>query len=211
MRGFEMGGSPQIALAEALCARLCHEIASPLGTLAGALDVVIEDPAMAGEALPLASEAAGQLALRLRLLRTAWGGECGTLSAGALADLADGLPPRVQVDLAELAGPFEAPLSRIIVNMLLLGAEAMPRGGVVRLSGTATDGLVMVLEGAKAAWPADLREILLDPSQAKLGNPRLVQAPFLAHLAQANGFRLSLLLPAGSAADIPAPLLLSAA
>ncbi len=108
-------------LADTLCAKLCHEMSGPLGTVTGALDMAAEDPQTAAESLQLAQEAASQMVLRLRLLRAAWAGDCGPMDAVDLAALATGLPPRIKVELGGLTGQFTTQAARVLVNMLLLG------------------------------------------------------------------------------------------
>ena len=194
-------------LADALCARVCHDLSGPLGTLTGVLDLAADDPAYLPEAMPLASETATALTQRLRLLRTAWGGPCGSVTAAELVELAAGLPSRVQVDVSQLApGPFGEATSRMLVNLMLLGAEALPRGGVVRLMGEAD--IVVVVDGPAAAWPDTLLAAIADPLDVPLDDPRTVCLPLVAMMARAAGLRLSLLLPPGAAAGVP-PILLS--
>ncbi len=203
--------SPYMVLADSLCARLCHEMSGPLGTLTGALELAVEDPASAPETLQLATEAAAQMVLRVRLLRAAWAGDCGALSVPALADLAAGLPPRIRVELGGLAGEFPAPMARVLINMLLLAIEALPRGGTISLSGAADGDVMLLVSGSPVAWPAGLALALADPLRAPLDDPRGVQGPLVAHLALEAGLRLSLLFAAsGFPAGAP-PLLLSAA
>ncbi len=200
-------------LAEALCARLCHDLASPLGTLMNTLELMAEDPASVAEALPLANEAAQGLAGRVKLLRAAWSGGCGPLDAAGLAALAAGLPPRVTAELGGLRpGEHAGPAARVLVNLLLLGAEALPRGGVVSLSGQPGGDILVAVQGAGAAWPPGLWAALADPS-AGLGavavEPRDVQPCLVALLARAAGLRLSALMPGGSGASPAPPLLLA--
>ncbi len=195
-------------LAEALCARLCHDLAGPLGTLMNTLELMIEDPATTPDALPLASEAALGMARRVRLLRAAWAGDCGPLDAAGLAELAAGLPPRVTAELGGLhPGKHEGPAARVLVNLLLLAAEALPRGGAVSLSGQPGGDILVAVQGASAAWPAALWTALADPAGAAF-EPRDVQPPFVVMLARAAGLRLSALMPAGSASPSAPPLLL---
>ncbi len=197
-----------LALASALCARLCHDLSSPLGSLMGALEVAAESPEAVAEVLPLASETAAEMGQRLRLLRAAWGGADGAMDAAALAALASGLPRRVQVAVDGLApGAFAAPVARVLLNLLLLGAEALPRGGTVMLSGAPDADVLVMVDGPGAAWPPGLTAALAGP--AAPGSPRMVQAPLLAMLARAAGLRLSLLMPGGPSGFGPPPLLLS--
>lgn len=197
-------------LADTLCARLCHDLSGPLGTVTGAVDMAIEDPATASEPLSLAQDAAGQMIARLRLLRAAWAGDCGVLDAAALASLATGLPPRVTVDLERLAGQFPPAQARILVNLLLLATEALPRGGTISLAGTAGGDVMLIAAGAQAAWPTGLSVALADPAAADWSDPRAVQAPLTAQLAKEAGLRLALLFAPGASTGL-APLLLTAA
>ena len=49
----------RLSLSDALCARLCHDLSSPIGTLIGSLDIMAEDPDSVAEALPLARDVVG--------------------------------------------------------------------------------------------------------------------------------------------------------
>lgn len=197
-------------LADTLCARLCHDLSGPLGTVAGAVEMAIEDPAAATEPLSLAQDAAGQMIARLRLMRAAWTGDCGALDAATLAGLAVGLSPRVSVDLDRLAGQFPSAQARILVNLLLLAMDALPRGGTISLAGTAGGDVMLMATGVHAAWPPGLPLALADPAAADWNDPRNVQAPLTAHLAREAGLRLALLFAPGSGTGL-APLLLTAA
>lgn len=210
MGGATENGVSAIRLADALCARLCHDLSSPLGTLMGALEMVADDPAAAEDALPIANETASAMGARLRLLRAAWAGDCGPLSVPQLAELAGGLPPRIRADLAGLhGGPFDGPLSRALLNLLLLGAEALPRGGVVALAGSDQGGIVLTAEGKAAAWPPGLAAALVDPGSVPLDNPREVQPPVTVMLAQAAGRHLSLQGGSTTGTGAPSPLRLA--
>jgi histidine phosphotransferase ChpT len=147
-------------LAEALAARLCHDLGGAVGTLAGTLDLVGEGDT---DLLGLARETAIGLRQRLCLFAAAWGGVASELGAEEIAALLAGAPSagRVTFHLAALApgGTLPAPLVPLALNAALLGAEALPRGGTVLLGGTAEDGLVVSPAGRDAAWPAGLRAL----------------------------------------------------
>ena len=199
-----------MALADALCARLCHDLASPLGTLMGALELASEDPTSLEDALPLANETAAAMGARLKLLRAAWAGDCGPLNVSQLSELASGLPSRVRADLSGLQDePFDGPVSRALINLLLLGAEALPRGGIVALASNDSGGILLTVRGKSAAWPANLAQALLNPRAVSIESPRAVQPPMAVMLAQAAGRRLSMLLTPSLSAEDVAPLLLA--
>lgn len=198
-------------LAGLLAARLTHDISGPLGTTMGALELAQEDPDSAGEALPLAAEAARELRDRLRLLRAAWGAEAGPLGVADLLGLAAGLPQgrRVKIDLSGLPGAavFPPASGRLLLNILLLGAEGLPGGGVMALHGDAERQVVATIAGPRAAWPASLAGCLADETTAweALTGARTLQAPLTALLARTSGLRLSFLM---AAEPEPAPPLI---
>lgn len=196
----------RVHVAELVCARLCHDLGGLLGALTGTLELLTEDDG-ANEAATVAIDTAAMLAARLKLLRAAWAGTPEPLDLRHLAALAAGLANRrVMLDLDGLppAAVFPAAMARLVLNLLLLAADSLPRGGVLRLDGTATD-LIARLNGPGAAWPPGLAGMLADPASAwaALTEPRTLQAPLTALLARHHGLALSLLLPAGAARDAP--------
>jgi histidine phosphotransferase ChpT len=201
-----------VRLAELVCARLCHDLSGLLGSLVGTLELVAE-ASSDKEAAAIATTTATALALRLRLLRAAWGGVPEPLDLPGLTALAQGLAARrVGLDVSGLPATtvFSPPVGRLVLNLLLLAAESLPQGGVLRLDGGAGD-LIARLSGPRAAWPAGLIGMLADADAAweTLGEPRTVQAPLTALLAHHYGLRLSVLLSAGAASTAP-PLRLTA-
>lgn len=205
----EPAAPPSLRLAEALSARLCHDLSSPIGGIGNALEL-IEEPELVAEAIALARDGVVSLTARLQLARAAWCRADAPLDVAAIAHLARSLTERrVRVDLGGLdqQAKFTPLLSRLLLNLLLLAAESLPGGGDARLAGDAEDGIVLTIDGPNAAWPPGLATLLLrqDAAWSAIGDPRALQAPLTAVLAVDAGFRLSLLLGATVAAP---PLLL---
>jgi hypothetical protein len=102
-------------------------------------------------------------------------------------------------------------MGRLVLNLLLLAAESLPQGGVLRLDGGAND-LIARLVGPNAAWPAGLIGMLADGATAQqaLDSPRTVLPPLTALLARHHGLSLTALLPAGPT-PLPPPLRLTTA
>ncbi len=182
-----------LRLAELLVARLTHDLSGLAGVLAGALDLAADDPDPA-EALSIARDASAELAARLRLLRAAWSGDTGPLCAADLAALVPGLggAGRLHVDLSALdAAPFPATLSRLLPNLLLLGAEALPRGGTLRLSGTPAEGVTLAVDGPRLAWPPALADHAAAPASAwTVASPRALQPALVVLLARSASLTL---------------------
>ncbi len=214
-------------LAELMAARLCHDLSGPVGPMAGMLELAREEPAAAAEALAVVSESTDGLVARIRLLRAAWGGDCGAMDIEAMsALLAAGLAhKRVGLAFSGFAGPAPADArlaptpadarlapatARLLLNVLMLGVESLPGGGTVTCARQPDGDIVIRIDGPRAAWPAELALCLADPAAAGrlLQDPRGVQAPFTALLASRPGPLLAMLFAAGPAGAAP-PLLLS--
>lgn len=209
------GSSPSLQLAELLATRLCHELAGVSGSLLGVLELAAEQAGAGNEAVALARETAHELTRRLHLLRAAWGVAASTMDRAQLQELLAGAPVgrRVQIDLSGLdkEASFPPHIARLLLNLALLGAESLCGEGRAALQGSPELGIVTTIEGPRAAWPAALAEMLIDPCSAwrNLEGPRQVQAPLTALLAQASGLHLCFLLPASEAAGKkPSPLFL---
>jgi histidine phosphotransferase ChpT len=198
-----------LRLAALLAARLCHEVGGPVGTLAGAIEIARSEPASAAEALDIATLAAGGLAARVRLLRAAWAGAAEETDVGGLRALCAGLPRQVHVDFDGLpdAHSFSAAAVDMLLNVLLLAAESLPKGGVVIVGEAGPETVMVVPQGQNAAWPPGLAAWMADPLTAwravANATPRRLQGPLTALMAHAAGARLSFALAAGAEAAPP--------
>lgn len=148
-------GLDPLLLAGTLCARVCHDLSGSLGALTGTLEMAAEDGDR--EALRLSVALAQELSARLRLVRAAWGS--GT-DLPALETLLPGLPgvERLNVDLAGFATTDDE-MRRLALNLLVVAAAGLPRGGAIRLAGTDAF-FTLEIEGLRAAWPEALRACL---------------------------------------------------
>lgn len=202
-----------LLLAELLATRLCHDISSPLNTVAGALEEVGGSARHQNEALTLAQDAAEVLTRRLVLLRAAWGGVADPIDAEGLTRMASGLPGRpVTLDLSGVApgAAFAPPMARLLLNVLLLAAEGLPRGGRVAIASPAEGEAVVVIDGLRAAWPAALVEAIANPEsvagQISEATPRSLQGPMTVLIAAQAGMFLSFLM--GAQAESAPPLMI---
>lgn len=186
-------------LAQAVCTRLCHDLGGATGALAGALELL---EGAGEEAAELARDAARILDRRLRFWRAAAGG-AGELDPAALAQLAEGLTlgRRAAVDLTGLEPGLTLPpaMTQPLLLAMLTGAEAMPRGGTLRVAGSPATGLTVWPDGPGAAWPPGLAALIA--GEPPVVTPRGVALPLLAAAAAAGRVRLELLMP-GSGSGI---------
>lgn len=133
-------------LAAMLCSRVCHDLINPIGAIGNGLEV-LSDPAqteMAEGARDLISSAAKQSRAKLEFARLAYGA-----SSTSGTDIDTRECERVarllfEIEKAEL--DWQVPLillpkhkAKLFMNMLLIAAGSVPRGGLVtaKISGDA--------------------------------------------------------------------------
>lgn len=152
-------------LAAMLCSRLCHDLISPIGAVNNGIEVLSEedDEAMRAQALDLVSYSAGEAVRRLQFYRLAFGSSGGRSSSLALGDarkVTQGLlsSGRITLDWPDTGFGQDAELNRtalrLLLNLVLVGVEALARGGTigVRFEGTgAAADLVVTAQGDRAA------------------------------------------------------------
>lgn len=196
----------EIRLARLIGLRLCHDLGGVVGTIGNALDMM---EGQGSEAAVLAQDAAEVLRHRLVLWRALLGGQ-GEATLGAALALLDGQLSggRSKADAAALDPclPLPDSLVPVLLAAMLVGGDALPRGGRVRLGGDARREFVVWPEGQRAAWPASLVRALAGGPLPEDPIGRDVMVVWLCAVAGAAGVRLSLALPPGEAAG---PLLLA--
>ncbi len=190
----------QLALAQAVCTRLCHDLGGPAGALSGALEMMGEP---GDDAAEVAVDAARIIDRRLRFWRAAVGGPGGNLDSATLGQLAEGLTlgRRAVVDLSALPPGMliEPGQAQPLLLAMLVGVEAMPRGGTLRVAQAPGGGFAVLPDGPGASWPPGLTDLLAGQPPAPA--PRAVALPLLAATAAAAGLRLSLLPAAQGGPD----------
>jgi histidine phosphotransferase ChpT len=189
-----------LQLAELLSAKFSHDLSGLLGSLTGVLELAGDAaPGSADDEVALATETASVLLLRLKLLREAWGGVDEPMDLATLAARKRGTvgEHRLELDLRGFAAGtvFPAPMARMVLNVLLLAGDSLPRGGMLALSGDAANRVVAEITGPGAAWPAGFCRGIADATQAwaALDGPRDLQGPLTVLIAGAIGMQLSLM------------------
>jgi histidine phosphotransferase ChpT len=190
---------------ELLCARLCHELISPIGAINNGVELLDEDdPDFVKEALGLIGQSAKRAGQRLQFYRFAYGfaGErAAAVDAGGLAQgLLEGGKVKCRWDEA---GALEVGWQRLACNLLVIATELLPRGGSVQVM-PAGRGVDLVTEGEGINASEDLKAILADGLAVDALTARTIHAFFTMRLAQKLGARLALALPAPGRAVLSA-------
>jgi histidine phosphotransferase ChpT len=133
-------------LAAMLCSRVCHDLINPIGAIGNGLEV-LADPSqtdMADGARELIASAAKQSRAKLEFARLAYGASS---TAGTEIDTREcERVARILFDIEKADLDWQVPLillpkhkAKLFMNMLLIAAGSVPRGGAVmaKISGDA--------------------------------------------------------------------------
>ncbi len=201
-------------LAGIVCARICHDLVSPVGAVVNGADLIRElGTADAADEIAMVEQSARRAAALLKFHRLAFGaaGDPDTaLSRGQLREQIEDVlaGPRVQLGWCTPEGPAIAmPVARLICLMLLAGRAMLGMNGALKVVLPATETLpvAVIAEGAKAAATADQRRWLAGgPGPAP--DSRQVEFALAGPAAAAAGARIELIEGTGQLALRASPV-----
>jgi len=186
-------------LAAMLCSRVCHDLINPVGAIGNGLEV-LADPGqteMAPFARDLIANAAKQARAKLEFARLAYGA-----SSTAGTDFDTRECERVarlffEIEKAEL--DWKVPLillpkhkAKLLMNMLLIGAGAVPRGGYVRVEvegAAGEESFRIAAKGPKTLIPSGAEGLVLG-TPAEGVDARGIQPFYTGLLARMTGMEL---------------------
>lgn len=185
-----------LRVAELLCARLCHELVSPIGAINNGVELLTEeDEEFAKDATKLIGESARKAGLSLMFYRFAYGSTPGAVSdAGTKArEVALGLfeGGRVRCDWSEAMATLHGGWQKLACNVLIVAAEALARGGTVLVRpAPGVNGIEVTAEGETINLSAELQVAYSDQASIDALTARTVHGYFTAQLAVSLGARL---------------------
>jgi histidine phosphotransferase ChpT len=177
-----------------LCGRLCHELISPVGAINNGIELLDEDdPEFVKEAMSLIGQSARKAGQRLQFYRFAYGTAGGGAARFDGRELANALLDggKVSCSWAPEALSLDAPWQRLACNVLVLAAEALPRGGTVAVRAR-EGGLEIVADGETVNVTDELRAALDAVLPVETLTARTVHAYYTVRLAQQMGARVAL-------------------
>ncbi len=144
-------------LAALLCSRVCHDLISPVGAIVNGIEVLEEDKDEETRhfALELIKKSARQASARLQFCRLAFGaaGSAGAqIETGDAEKVARGL---LEDDKLKIVWNLPRELKpknqvKLLLNMLLVGAGAIPRGGTLTVDPIAESAFRVAASGLNA-------------------------------------------------------------
>ena len=182
----------ETALAELLCARICHDLSGPVGAVAAGAELMAEDGMADPEAMDLLALSAQAAIARLKFLRAAFGPaaplEGGRLRALITAFLDSDGRGRGEAGAVELIWPDRWTLpddrARLLLNLVMIARDCIPRGGVLRVSCDQPELLTAL--GPRAALHAETSAVL-DAGEPPV-SPRGAQVAFTLGEASRLGY-----------------------
>ncbi len=192
-----------LQLAALLCSRVCHDLISPVGAIANGLEVLNDDDdeMMREHAMSLIQSSAQQASAKLQFARLAFGaaGAAGdNIDLGDAREVTLGLLKSGKVTLEWPTDGQSLPKNavKLLLNLILIGIDAIPRGGSLHVSGNDADGGLTIeirAEGEKAKVADDIRDMLLSDETPPLEDmsARSIQPHLSALVARELGVELS--------------------
>jgi histidine phosphotransferase ChpT len=187
-------------LAALLCSRVCHDLISPVGAIVNGLEVLADenDEETKTFALDLIKKSAGTASAKLQFCRIAFGaaGSAGAqIDSGDAEKVARGFLEDDKTKLDWQLPRLLLPKNRVklLLNMLLVAAQAIPRGGQLSVKpvGEAESmGFSVTATGTNAKIPPNATLISGEAGEEALDAHRI--QPFYAGLlAKACGLTAS--------------------
>lgn len=189
-------------LASLLCSRLCHDMLSPVGALNNGLELLADekDPEMRKRCFELLEQSAKISADKLKFFRLAFGAAGGfgemvpVHEPRALIDALVGNNGRIEVNWALSGDSLPKPAVKTLLNLALIGIEALIRGGTLDIGAELRDDgqgqaseIVVRASGARIAFDKTIGQALEGSLPANELSSRTAPAAMIHQLAAGLG------------------------
>ena len=180
-------------LAALLCARICHDLVSPVGALGTAIEILDDDgnADMHDDALELVKSSSRKASAKLKYLRLAFGAAGsapGVLATAELETLTRDMFSDAKPDLAFdfHADGLDKGRARLLLNLVMLGVQAVPRGGEVRVVSEDT-ALKVIATGPRARLDEGIARALSGRAPEDGFDGRSIQPFYAGMMAREQG------------------------
>lgn len=194
----------EFTVADFVASRLCHDLVGPISAVANGLELLSESPQMEEEAVALARRSAARATALVQYFRLAFGNAGNQIvrpqeaQAAAQGLFQDG---RAKLDWSTSPETLALPAGagKLLLNMILLAADALPRGGRIQAQ-TLGEGAAIRFSvravGTDAKLSDDEAVALAAVTPPGDLTPRTVQAYLAGRLAARFGTNLKPQTPA---------------
>lgn len=178
----------ELLLASLLSSRICHDLVGPVGALGNGVEFLAADDQNARDhAMRVIMDSTAQARARLQFYRAAfgYGGSLGdSVPQEEMKTLVQDFMQggRVQLDWRTTDKPLHRVMTRLVLNLSLIGYESLPRGGLMRVGMVEKKQrqALVVAEGAKIIFNERAQSLLTRgalPDGADMIQPK--EAPLL--------------------------------
>ena len=207
-----------LKVARQLVSRLCHDLVGPMGAVNNGLELLADAPEESDDALDLVDQSARMLMARFTFLRAALGmggvrDPAGPAELAKIAALAvtGNVVLEWRDDAVGLIG-IDPEAGKLVLNMVLMGVESLPRGGTVVVDwAPEADGVKVEVaaSGNDARIRPDMLDVFAPEVDEDAVTARNVNAYLACKIAQSIGAGLRLSGEGNGAVRITASLRLS--
>ena len=184
-------------LSALLCARICHDLISPVGALGTAVEILDDqdNAEMHDDAMVLVRTASRQASAKLKFLRLAFGASGsapGVIPTSEVKELANDMFADSKPDLIWNidSDGIDKNRARILLNLIMLAVQAAPRGGSVTVSRTGNGegaAFTLVSDGPKARLDAAIAKAISGKAPEDGFDGRSIQPLYASLLARDIG------------------------
>ncbi len=194
---------PVVDIASLFCSRLCHDLLSPVGAIGNGLELLAEedDPAMRARCLELIAESTRAATEKLKYYRLAFGaaGSFGdTMDSAELLRAIEGIAGgKLEIAWAVEQRMLARRAAKVLLNLAIIGVDALPRGGTLTIAAEETGGIgevVVRAEGPRIAADAQILAALAGTDEQPTSRnaaawlaARLAGAPGAIQVVEAGG------------------------
>jgi histidine phosphotransferase ChpT len=189
-------------LAALLCSRVCHDLISPSGAIVNGIEVLEEstDEETRSFALDLIKKSARAASARLQFCRIAFGASGSSTAQIDLGDaesVARGFVEDEKVRLSWNLSRALVPKNRVklLLNMVLVAAQCIPRGGIVAVEGEGTPETMTFrasARGLNARISPAVPALLAGAPQSGVVDAHGIQPFYTGLLARSSGLAVTI-------------------
>ncbi len=187
-------------LAALLCSRVCHDVISPVGAIVNGIELYDSgDASMKEFSIDLVRKSSRQASARLQFARLAFGAAG---SAGAMIDTGDAAnvakaffsDEKVTLTWEMTRALLPKNQVKLLLNLLMLAAGAVPRGGVIAVTGVITGeqgDFTITATGQNARIPNHAEDLIAGRGPNGVIDAHAVQPFYTGQIARAAGMSVA--------------------
>ena len=181
-------------IVDLICSRICHDVINPVSAINNGIELIADmGEGVDGEAFSLVADSAAIVAARLNVMRYCFGAAGPSFDEVRTAALAYFEGGKITVNwprqgLLDVSGEMKEAFPKMVLNTVLLAAEAVGIAGTVTLEAGAAGSLTISAEATRSTIRTDvLAGMGAAPESLEA---KTIQAYYTGVIAERFGYRL---------------------